>query len=345
MAISDEFELSLLPERRLDWRTLAVSYGLQVVAIAFLLLIGLLWPEQIFLHSRYKLTELVPPPALHVKQQPLKRPAKPPVAKLLPPVKFEAPRLIVPKDIVAKKKPQPEITAPKFEAKNEIPLLPKVSGAMPARIVYTGAFGSSAQATLNAPPQKVQTGGFGDPNGIHAQSKDTNQLAVAKMGSFDLPPGAGSGNGTGGAKGAKGTIASAGFGSGIAQPGQGDGRAAGRGTPQVAGFASQEVAAPGAKPRQLDSAKANTPVEILYKPNPSYTQEARQLQLQGEVLLEVMFGANGQLHVNRVVRGLGHGLDENAIAAADKIKFKPAERDGSSVDSTAVVHVVFQLAM
>jgi TonB family protein len=62
------------------------------------------------------------------------------------------------------------------------------------------------------------------------------------------------------------------------------------------------------------------------------------------VLLEVMFGANGQLHVNRVVRGLGHGLDEAAVTAASQMRFKPAQRFGTSVDSTAVVHVVFQLA-
>jgi TonB family protein len=61
-------------------------------------------------------------------------------------------------------------------------------------------------------------------------------------------------------------------------------------------------------------------------------------------LLEVMFGANGQLHVNRVVRGLGHGLDEAAMAAANRMRFKPAMRTGQPVDSTAIVHVVFQLA-
>ena len=66
-------------------------------------------------------------------------------------------------------------------------------------------------------------------------------------------------------------------------------------------------------------------MEIISKPNPVYTEEARQLRLEGEVLLEVLFGANGQLHVNRVVRGMGHGLDEAAIAAANKMRFKPAQ--------------------
>jgi hypothetical protein len=41
---------------------------------------------------------------------------------------------------------------------------------------------------------------------------------------------------------------------------------------------------------------------------------------------------------------MGHGLDEAAIAAANKIRFRPAQRNGQPMDSTAVVHVVFQLA-
>ena len=57
-----------------------------------------------------------------------------------------------------------------------------------------------------------------------------------------------------------------------------------------------------------------------------------------------MFGANGELHVNRVVRGLGHGLDEAAVNAAGKMKFKPAQRNGSAVDATSIVHVLFQMA-
>ena len=85
-------------------------------------------------------------------------------------------------------------------------------------------------------------------------------------------------------------------------------------------------------------------MEIISKPNPVYTEEARQLRLQGEVLLEVSFGANGQLHVNRVVRGMGHGLDEAAISAANKMRFKPAQHFNQPIDSTAIVHVVFQLA-
>jgi hypothetical protein len=44
------------------------------------------------------------------------------------------------------------------------------------------------------------------------------------------------------------------------------------------------------------------------------------------------------------VRGLGHGLDETAAAAARNIRFRPARRSGDPVDFTAIVHIVFQLA-
>jgi TonB family protein len=218
-------------------------------------------------------------------------------------------------------------------------------GARPTLIIHTGEFGSSATPTVNAPIQKVQTGGFGDPDGIKGEGKPNAHLVAASTGAFDLPPGPGNGNGSGGAKGIKGTIASAGFGNGIAQSGQGDGRSNGHGaTVQTAGFSTQQFSQSPARPQQAESGPAATPVEIISKPNPVYTEEARQLRLQGEVLLEVSFGANGQLHVNRVVRGLGHGLDEAAVSAANKMRFKPAQHFNQPIDSTAIVHVVFQLA-
>jgi TonB family protein len=77
---------------------------------------------------------------------------------------------------------------------------------------------------------------------------------------------------------------------------------------------------------------------------PLYSDEARSLKIQGEVLLEVVLEASGKLRIVRVVRGLGHGLDDAAVRAAEQIRFKPALRDGQPADSTAVLHIVFQLA-
>ena len=60
--------------------------------------------------------------------------------------------------------------------------------------------------------------------------------------------------------------------------------------------------------------------------------------------MKVLFGATGNLRVLRVEQGLGHGMDEAAIDATERIQFKPAERKDHPVDSIALVHVIFQLA-
>ncbi len=341
MSVRDTLTLGLLPEKKRDWRIFLFSYSLCVVLVLMMLVARLIWPDRMSKWAKYTVTEIIPRPDL-VPEKPIVKP-KPKVTKLLPAVKFDTPKLIVPKEMPRPKIQETKIEPPRIQPVNfEAPKLP-ISGAMPAKVIFTGSFGSSATPTVNAPIQKVQTGGFGDPNGLPGEGKQGAKLSAAKLGSFDLPEGAGTGNGTGGAKGIKGTIASAGFGNGIAQPGQGDGRRNGQGV-QAAGFAAQQVATNTGRHNLDDTAALTRQVEILYKPKPAYTPEARHLQLEGEVLLEVMFGANGELRVNRVVRGLGHGLDEAAVSAANKIKFKPAQRNGASVDSTAVVHVMFQLA-
>ena len=85
-------------------------------------------------------------------------------------------------------------------------------------------------------------------------------------------------------------------------------------------------------------------VVILDKPKPQYTDEARKLGIEGDVLVQVVFPASGPVQVIRVTKGLGHGLDEAAIRAAQQIRFKPALQDGKPVDFPATVHIEFQLA-
>jgi len=337
------FQFGLLPERRINPRAVAAAYGLVALLLLLALNVGVLFPDRLVL-TQYHVTELIPRPSLRPEPAPIKKPEI--KAKLLPPVKlpvFEQPKLVVPRSLRRETPPPPE--APKV-VMNQLPtpqLKLAVGGARP-QLVHTGDFsGSSAPPTVNAPVQQVQTGGFGDPNGLKGTGKQGAKLYAASMGSFDMPAGPGQGNGSGGANGIKGTVASAGFGNGIANGGKGDGRSNGQGV-STGGFGAEQVVHDGPKIAKADSGPAMIPVEITFKPNPVYTDEARSLKLEGEVLLEVSFSANGTLHVNRVVRGLGHGLDEAAIAAANKIRFKPALRMGQPVDSTAVVHVSFQLA-
>ncbi len=287
----------------------------------------------------------------------------PPVKKItLPPPKILA-KLVPPKIVVPPPQPPPIEVKPKpiEEAKLPETITPRVE---PKKAVVVGAFttndavktvqpkkevvtesfaaGSSALATVQKPPREVQTGGFGDPNGVKGTSERKGLLTVASLGSFDLPAGPGHGNGTGGAHGVAGTVASSGFGGSVAGSGQGDRQRTG--TVASAGFGAVPAAsAPAPKPR-VEEKSSLTPVEVTFKPVPVYTQEARQLHLEGEVLVRVTFGARGDLRVEQVVRGLGHGLDESALRAAQQIRFLPAKRNGEPYDSTALVHIVFALA-
>jgi TonB family protein len=86
------------------------------------------------------------------------------------------------------------------------------------------------------------------------------------------------------------------------------------------------------------------PVEIVFKPTPEYTDEARRARIEGTVSLELEFTVTGEVRVLRIVRGLGHGLDDAAQRAALRIRFKPALADGRPVDSRATVHITFRLS-
>jgi len=137
---------------------------------------------------------------------------------------------------------------------------------------------------------------------------------------------------------AYGAVTTGGFGSGARAA-----RANTAGEVQTAGF-DQRASAP-AQPAVAAVAKSNDrPVEIVFKPTPEYTDEARNARIEGTVSLELEFTAAGDVRVLRVVRGLGHGLDEAAQRAALRIRFKPAQSDAGPVDSRATVHITFRLS-
>ena len=110
---------------------------------------------------------------------------------------------------------------------------------------------------------------------------------------------------------------------------------------QTAGL---DVRAPAQPSVAAVTKPADRPVEIVFKPTPEYTDEARSARIEGTVSLELEFTAAGDVRVLRVVRGLGHGLDEAARLAALRIRFKPAQSDSGPVDSRATVHITFRLS-
>ena len=277
---------------------------------------------------------LPPPPAKEV----VKHETKVPVPEI-----EKAP---VPERVVAREEPRPTPDLPESPVVVDRPKQPAV--------VKVGAFDSGpASPQMVNPSKPVQQAGF-DSSAARASDPRT---ASAVVGAFDqtavggrMRPGNGRPNG----------VADAGFGTGVGTVAGGGGK----GVVAAGGFDSttggggggprppQTVkasdfdtrAAQTAAPQVTRQAPTEVALQILSKPTPAYTDEARAMKIEGEVALEVEFMATGEVKVMRIVRGLGHGLDESAIRAVKGVRFKPAQRDGQPVDVRTTVNIVFQLA-
>jgi TonB family protein len=316
-----------LPSPQSRWKSFLTGWGIQATFVATLLAFNALFPQAIPRAKKYVVTNLVAyePPVVMEAQ-----PVNPRLTVRIKPVKLpviETPtvaKIVLPAPVRKRVEPEPDVKPPEIKLdSSKLPLLPN---APAAKVAATNTFATPTKEvpTTTKPAAQVQTGGFGDPNGVPAH-EGKGAVNIAAKGSFGLPTGVGFGNGLGGAKGTPGV--------GIV----------GNGTVQSSGF-DNHVAGPVRKVGVAASNSPTNPVEIVSKPKPLYTDEGRKLKIEGEVRLEVQFTTTGEVHVVKVLKGLGYGLDEQAVRAAEQIKFKPALHEGQPVDSTAVVHIIFELA-
>jgi protein TonB len=86
----------------------------------------------------------------------------------------------------------------------------------------------------------------------------------------------------------------------------------------------------------------SAPVPV-FRPEPEYSEEARKAKWQGAVLLSLVVDENGVPQEIKVVRSLGLGLDQKAIEAVQKWRFKPGLKDGKAVPVSANIEVNFRL--
>lgn len=256
-----------------------------------------------------------------------------------------------PEPVVARVEPKPVVPEPRREVPAKVD--PPKATPPPPPAVTVGTFAASVpSARTTDPVRTVQSAGFDAPAARAPELKS----APAVTGAFDASPanantrpgsdraavvaeaGFGAMNTVAPAARENRAIADAGFGS---QPAAAT-RSAAPQAVRASGFDAPPPATAVAQPAR--ATRIDVPVEILSKPTPAYTDEARALKLEGEVVLEVEFCARGELKVLRLVRGLGHGLDESATRAAQAIRFKPAQTSGRPVDFRSTVHIVFRLA-
>jgi len=82
---------------------------------------------------------------------------------------------------------------------------------------------------------------------------------------------------------------------------------------------------------------------LIFKVEPEYSEEARKAKFQGTVILYVVVDEKGMPRNLKVIRPLGLGLDEKAIEAVQKWRFKPGTKDGKPVAVAAQIEVNFRL--
>jgi TonB family protein len=81
----------------------------------------------------------------------------------------------------------------------------------------------------------------------------------------------------------------------------------------------------------------------VHRVEPEYSDEARKARFQGIVVLRVEIDASGRTRRAEVVRPLGLGLDEQALAAAARWRFRPALSGGRPVACTITIEFNFRL--
>jgi TonB family protein len=338
----------LLPEPQKSPASFVTSTAINLAILGTVLYIGMTAKRVMEAH-KYEQTELIfpttpPPPPMKLKIPPPPKIEQP----KMPEVKLEAPKINLPKP-----EPKPEVKPIQMEAKLKVPVLkdakPSVILAPQPKAALTAAAPAQvAQAHPSTTPVHL-----GETFGVTPNPGATRPATVAAIGNpyggmngpAVAPRGVigstGIGNGTksGSNAGVVGHVASAGI---PGATGTGNGTYGGTGKVASAGIPAVQQAAtvtPAA-----NAVPKSTNLEVLSKPPVQYTAEARQLRVQGDVVLRVTFTAAGQVIIQGVVHGLGHGLDEEARRVAQLIRFRPATRNGQAVDLTTNITITFQLA-
>ena len=337
----------LLPEPEGRSVGLIASSIVNLAILGVVLLVGMTAKQVIERH--YEMTELIapttPPPEIKVKVQPppkLQPPPEPPKIQLqqLQPKQIELP------------KPKPEPKPVQMEAKVNLPVVaakPQIVNLAPQPKAALTAAMPAQNNQVKASTAPVH---LGETFGVTPNPNATRPATVAAIGNpyggmqgpavapHGVVGSTGIGNGlkSGSNAGTVGKVASAGIpgATGTGPANYGGGKVASAGIPAVTQMAAVQ--------KPVDTPVQSTSVELVSKPAVQYTSEARQLRVQGDVVLSVTFLASGQVVVNSVVQGLGHGLDEEARRVAQQIRFRPATANGKPVDVTTKIHITFQLA-
>jgi len=338
----------LLPEPEGRSASFVTSVTVNVIILGLMIWVGMA-AKHVLQQRHFEQTELIfpttPPPQPKFKTPP------PPKLPDLPKPKLEV-QMEQPKINMPKPEPKPALKPLEMEAKLNTPVIKTAKPAIVLAPQPKAALTAAMPAQNNTVKASTAPVHLGETFGVTPNPNATRPATVAAIGNpyggmqgpavapHGVVGSAGIGNGlkSGSNAGTVGKVAQAGIpgGTGTASTGYQAGGRVGS-----AGIQNQVAATPASQQKRE---VAPTSLEVISKPAVQYTAEARQLKVQGDVILRVTFTAAGQVVINSVVHGLGHGLDEEARRVASQIRFRPATRNGQAVDMTTNITITFQLA-
>lgn len=91
--------------------------------------------------------------------------------------------------------------------------------------------------------------------------------------------------------------------------------------------------------------QVTTKVQLISKPEPSYSEEAREANVSGTVILKAVFASDGMVKHIIILQALPNGLTEEAVRAARRIRFVPATIDGKPVSQWMQLEYNFRLGL
>jgi protein TonB len=320
--------------------TVVFSVVLNTIAVFVLIIISAANTKAI--QQRILLTELTFQPA--PKLEPVKPTIIPPAPKpppVVPKIEVLAPKLAVVKPPDIPKPPDIKMDAPKPVIAPPAPL--KVVPVVAPQAVNLAKPQAAALVNHDLHPATVNLGNANAPT-LHGPAVADVNLGRGLNGA------AGNGNGPSATKvnlgngSAVGSLRGNGL---VAVNGIPHGVPGGTGTSPTVSQVNLGQTMPPPTPKSAPVAALVQPklAKLTAKPRPDYTDEARRLHVEGDVILRVRVEANGAVQILDLVSGLGHGLDESARRAIMASKFEPAvDGNGQAVASIVVVTVTFQLA-
>ncbi len=308
----------------------AASIAINVTLAALVIILGIVIKTSPTVAKEVAVLTLPPPP-------PAEKPVpKPPPIKIkpVPPMPVPPPRIKLPEPTPVPPPPDVKpLPVPQPKPINLPPAPPKAVKPPPAPVkVNLGVASAASVPNHDLHPSAVRLGESSNPlKPLSGPAVSSVNLGNAGM------PGMNKGN-TGNGPHASAVNLGSGSPNGsmnghdnAAQPVRGVALGSGNGPMTSRNYAAVKPVQLGTPPpaaaertSSASALSAATPPKITFKPEPVYTQEAKEHHIEGDAVVKVVFRANGSIEVLGLVRGLGYGLDEPALQSARGIRFHPA---------------------